>query len=97
MALKAEECLSGPPCYRNGGPLDWIGPTPMTDEAKSIVLPCSTQDFGNFISSLLGKPQTLSNTLRGPFEVASADVTNLHALLMQRISQQNDAVLTQFT
>lgn len=65
--------------------------------AGAVVLPCSTEDFGSFISGLLGKPQTMSNMVRGPFELKKADVVNVHALLMQRVAQQNEAVLTQFT
>lgn len=69
----------------------------MTEKSGTVVLPCSTEDFGSFISSLLGKPQTMANFIRGPFELSKDDVLNLHVLLSQRIAQQNEAVLTQFT
>jgi hypothetical protein len=69
----------------------------MRDTSTAVVLPCSTHDFGTFISGLLGKPQTISNMVRGPFEITREDVSNVHSLLIQRVSQQNDAVLTQFT
>lgn len=69
----------------------------MRDASTAVVLPCSTQDFGAFISSLLGKPQTISNTVKGPFEITREDVINVHALLLQRVAQQNEATLTQFT
>ncbi len=69
----------------------------MEISSTAIVLPCSTKDFGSFISSLLGKPQTISNTVQGPFEITKDDVSNVHALLVQRVAQQNEATLTQFT
>ena len=69
----------------------------MSTSSTSVVLPCSTEDFGKFISGLLGKPQTISNTVQGPFEITKQDVLDVHALLDQRIAQQNEAVLTQFT
>lgn len=69
----------------------------MTETSNAVVLPCSTQEFGSFISGLLGKPQTISNMLNGPFEITKDDVLNVHALLTQRIAQQNDATLIQFT
>lgn len=69
----------------------------MSEQSGAVVLPCSTKDFGSFISGLLGKPQTISNMIRGPFEISRDDILNVHSLLTQRISQQNEAVLTQFT
>lgn len=66
-------------------------------ESNAVILPCSTKDFGRFISELLGKPQTIHNSLRGSYELKREDVLNVHALLMQRVGQQNEAVLTQFT
>lgn len=69
----------------------------MNGTSNAVVLPCSTQDFGRFISGLLGKPQTISNMISGPFEITKEDVLNVHALLTQRVAQQNDATLTQFT
>lgn len=69
----------------------------MNDSSAAVVLPCSTQDFGNFISSLLGKPQTISNSVKGPFEIVKGDIQNVHLLLEQRIQQQNESSLTQFT
>lgn len=69
----------------------------MDTSSSAVVLPCSTADFGKFISGLLGKPQTLSNTVPGPFEIKREDILDLNALLTQRVAQQNEAVLAQFT
>lgn len=63
----------------------------------TIALPCSTDDFGEFISSLLGKPQTISGMERGAFEISKGDIENSYHLVTQRIQQQNDAKLIQFT
>lgn len=63
----------------------------------SIALPCSTEDFGNFIGSLLGKPQTISGAERGAFELRKDDIVNSYHLVVQRVQQQNEAQLVQFT
>ncbi|MEI7870153.1 MAG: hypothetical protein WCI11_19895 [Candidatus Methylumidiphilus sp.] len=62
----------------------------------SIALPCSQEDFGDFIGSLLGKPQTISKAYRGAFEVKREDIQNSYHLLIQRVKQQNRATLIQF-
>lgn len=69
----------------------------MNNSPTAVVLPCSTEDFGKFISGLLGKPQTMSNTVQGPFEITQRDIIDVHALLTQRVAQQNQGVLMQFT
>jgi hypothetical protein len=59
-----------------------------------VMLPCKQSDFGEFISGLLGKPQTIEKSYEGAFEVTKDDITNTFE---QRIDQQNDATLIQFT
>jgi len=63
----------------------------------AVMLPCSGEEFGGFISSLLGKPQTIEKIIRGSFEVDEKHIVNMYYLVNQRISQQNDAQLIQFT
>ncbi len=63
----------------------------------SIVLPCELDHFREFISGLLGKPQTISKRFRGAFDINAANIEDLHSLICQRISQQNKASLIQFT
>lgn len=67
------------------------------NEVSSVVLPCSEKDFGSFVSELLGKPQTISKSIPGPFEIKAEDVNNIYHLLKQRVGEQNEATLTQFT
>lgn len=62
-----------------------------------VMLPCSDEDFGDFISSLLGKPQTIEKVIGGTFEIDDRNITNIFHIVDQRISQQNDASLIQFT
>lgn len=69
----------------------------MERTQSAVVLPCSTKEFGDFISTLLGKPQSISNTFKGPFEINRNSVNDIYSLLTQRVEQQNDGVLTQFT
>jgi len=63
----------------------------------SVMLPCSQEDFGDFVSGLLGKSQTIERAFRGTFEVGHQDIENTYHLLDQRIHQQNEATLIQFT
>ena len=66
--------------------------TPVSKEHAEegyVVLPVGERQFGDFIKSLLGSPQTISNTIEGAFEIDANSVKSLHSLLIQRISQQN--------
>jgi hypothetical protein len=78
----------------------------MSDERKllepqrsegTVVLPCEPDQFRDFIAGLLGRPQTISRRISGPFEVTRRDIENLFHLMEQRVSSQNDATLIQFT
>lgn len=61
-----------------------------------VILPCKPSDFGEFVSGLLGKPQTIEKSFHGVFKISRDDVTNAYHLVDQRIHQQNDATLVQF-
>lgn len=67
------------------------------DEQYAIALPCSTEDFGKFVGSLLGKPQTITGAERGAFELRREDIISSYHLVIQRVQQQNEAHLIQFT
>jgi len=62
-----------------------------------VAIPCAPAEFGSFIGSLLGKPQTIESKHRGSFEIGKDDVVNVFHLVMQRVTQQNDGALMQFT
>ncbi len=62
-----------------------------------VILPCDTAHFGQFVSGLLGKPQTIEKSLHGVFEINANDLANTFHLVNQRINQQNEATLIQFT
>ncbi len=66
-------------------------------EDFGITLPIRREDFRDFISSLLGKPQTISKRIKGPFDLGKGDIENFFHLVVQRVRQQNDATLVQFT
>jgi hypothetical protein len=61
-----------------------------------VTLPCPPEDFKEFVSNLLGKPQTLTKIFRGSFEVGKTEIKNLHHLIIQRVAQQNKSFLAQF-
>ncbi len=62
-----------------------------------VVLQVETKKFQEFIGSILGKPQTIRKLFRGPFRIELSNIENLHALIEQRIEQQNTGNLVQFT
>ena len=57
----------------------------------NVVLPCKPNDFVSFLSSLLGKNQTIKKIYEGEFLVRKEDVENVYLLIDQRVSQQNSA------
>lgn len=74
----------------------------ILEQAKSrgtftIALPCEPENFSKFIGGLLGKPQTISKTYMGSFEIVHKDIENVYYLVLQRVIQQNDASLIQFS
>jgi hypothetical protein len=66
-------------------------------EQGLIVFKCEADAFKKFISSLLGKPQTIGKARRGCFDIGLREIQDLHLLINQRISQQNESTLIQFT
>lgn len=68
-----------------------------SDQKYSVMLPCEPDQFKEFISSLLGKPQTITQQLSGTFTLTKDDLVTLYHLISQRVSQQNKGTLIQFT
>ena len=62
-----------------------------------VALPCEPEQFSSFISSLLGKPQTISKGYTGSFEITHQDIQSAYRLVCQRVSQQNQGTLIQFS
>jgi hypothetical protein len=65
--------------------------------ATAIVLPCPPHEFAAFIASLLGRPQRISKVMHGVFDLGKTDLIQFYHLIDQRITQQNDATLVQFS
>jgi len=64
---------------------------------SGVFLPCKPDDFGDFVSGLLGKPQTIDKLFHCTFEVTRQDIANVFHLVNQRVTQQNAGILIQFT
>jgi len=67
------------------------------DGQYTVTLPCDPKDLNEFISGLFGKPQTIEKVFYGTFELTREYIANTFRLVDQRIHQQNEAVLIQFT
>jgi len=73
-------------------------PVPVGEEqAYSVMLPCTPDHFRDFIGGLLGEPQVITKILPGEFEIKRENLLDLYHLVDQRVRQQNEATLVQFT
>ncbi|MCD5970400.1 hypothetical protein [Pseudomonas quasicaspiana] len=62
-----------------------------------IQVPIKKKDFGDFITSLLGQPETINGRKKGSFKIDHAWLVNLHHLIEQRIVLQAKSTLVDFT
>lgn len=60
-----------------------------------LTIPFEGDQFKDFISSLLGRPQSIIKRINGQFEIHLADLQHVNDLMTQRLSQ-NNAQLVQF-
>lgn len=70
---------------------------PTNNESKAVMLPCGPDEFRDFIRSLLGKPQSITNRFSGAFDLERQDLEQFHYLLIDRMAQQNKVQLAMFT
>lgn len=70
---------------------------PGGETPYAITLPCPPEEFSDFISGLLGRAQTIERVFRGTFFVARQQIEDTYHLVDQRVRQQNEANLIQFT
>lgn len=66
-------------------------------DAQYVQVPIKKKDFGDFITNLLGQPETIVGTRRGEFEVTYEWLVHVHHLLDQRIKQQASCALVDFS
>jgi hypothetical protein len=68
----------------------------LLNKGSAVLLPCEPAQFRDFISGLLGRPQTVGRFRSEPFDLRREDIETLYHLINQRVQQQNDATLVQF-
>lgn len=61
-----------------------------------LTIPIRRTDMGNFITSLLGQPQSIEREVYGYFDIDHRWFLHLHQLILQRITQQNEGQLISF-
>lgn len=66
-------------------------------EQGYVVLPFNQDQFKQFITGLLGSPQSITKQISGSFNFDISDINNLYQLLLQRITQQNNGMLAKFS
>lgn len=62
-----------------------------------LKIPFGEEGFKDFIKSLLGSPQSIQRAFFGSFEIDTNDILQLHETIKQRIDQQNQNSLIEFT
>ncbi|MBA4501697.1 hypothetical protein [Marinobacterium marinum] len=68
------------------------------DDQESLVqIPIKKKDFGDFVTNLLGQPETMEWSRNGTFDIRFDWLIHLHHLLDQRITQQNHSSLVDFS
>lgn len=65
-------------------------------EKGYVRLPYKDIEFKEFITGLLGEPQSLDGRVFGKFVISVKELENLHHLICQRIDSQNKGQLIQF-
>lgn len=63
--------------------------TTIAHNEGKVILPFKEEQFHSFIHGLLGRPQTIDKSFAKSFALRRDDVAHLHALITQRVSQQN--------
>ncbi|PSU86431.1 hypothetical protein C0W42_20740 [Photobacterium kishitanii] len=70
----------------------------LNDDSSTVIsIPVNKRDLGNFIGNLLGQKQSLERTYDIYFEIDHSWLINLHEMIDQRISQQANSHLVNFT
>src|SRR4051794_3450457 len=65
-------------------------------DTLKIHLPCTRDEFAEFMTGLLGKPQSLSKVFNQQYDVRIEDLMSIHYAIVQRLQEQNDAHIVQF-
>jgi hypothetical protein len=72
------------------------GTPPQISQPYGLLVHCPAEEFADFISKLLGKPQIASGGFQGPFRITLDSVDNFYHLIQQRVHEQNKGSLVQF-
>lgn len=66
-------------------------------QEQYVQVPIKRKDFGDFVTNLLGQPETITERKSGKFEATYEWLVHLHHLLDQRIKQQAHSDLVDFS
>lgn len=67
------------------------------EESEFIQIPIKKVDFGNFVTDLLGQPEIIIFNKSGTFNVTFDWLKHIHHSLHQRITQQTNSTLVDFS
>lgn len=63
----------------------------------AVLVPCSINDFGKFMSGLLGKAQVLKGEIWGSFDAGHEEISSIYHLVTHRVEKQNKGTLSHFS
>ena len=89
--------LDGPTHFCQNARMSDSAPLAKGEGDYGVLLPCTPETFSDFISGLLGKPQRIERRFWGEFVFTREDLESTFHLVDQRVRQQNEASLLQFT
>lgn len=67
------------------------------DQDSLVKIPIKKKDFGDFVTNLLGQPETIDWSHSGTFDIRFDWLIHLHHLIDQRVTQQNHSSLVDFS
>lgn len=65
--------------------------TTIARKEGMVTLPFDEEQFYSFVRGLLGRPQTIDKEFSKSFALTRNDVAHVHALITQRVAQQNSS------
>jgi hypothetical protein len=64
---------------------------------RGVLIPWEPQEFADFLSKLLGKPQVASGGFTGVVDIHLQEIENFYLLIEQRLREQNVSQLIEFS
>jgi hypothetical protein len=68
-----------------------------TPESVQVSLPCSQDQFAEFLIGLLGRPKNIEQNFSFPYVLKIRDISHIDSLIRQRVNQNDTARIVEFS